>query len=138
VRSRCGGHATRETTPDLPADDAAWRGWRSWLAFAGVAVCVGLAGLALAETAVELSRKTGPSQTTIGAVFTAITTSLPELVTSIAAVRQGALTLAVGGIIGGNAFDVLFLAFADIAYPAARSTMRCWSATCSCWRFRSP
>ncbi|MGD8206556.1 MAG: hypothetical protein PVH47_00600 [Thiohalocapsa sp.] len=36
--------------------------------------------------------------------------------TSIAAARQGALTLAVGGIIGGNTFDVLFLAFSDIAY----------------------
>ena len=36
--------------------------------------------------------------------------------TSIAAVRQGALTLAVGDIIGGNSFDVLFIAFADFAY----------------------
>ncbi|MFW5739202.1 MAG: hypothetical protein ACOC1F_02430 [Myxococcota bacterium] len=32
------------------------------------------------------------------------------------AVRRGALTLAVGGIIGGNSFDVLFVAFADVAY----------------------
>jgi cation:H+ antiporter len=31
-------------------------------------------------------------------------------------VRRGALQLAVGGIIGGNTFDVLFLGFADIAY----------------------
>ena len=43
-------------------------------------------------------------------------TSLPELVTSVAAVRRGALTLAVGGIIGGNAFDTLFVAASDIAY----------------------
>ena len=43
-------------------------------------------------------------------------TSLPELVTSVAAVRRGALTLAVGGIIGGNAFDTIFVAFSDIAY----------------------
>ncbi len=108
--------ATRETRPDTPGDTSGWHGWRSWLTFILVALCVGLAGFALAETAVELSRKTGLSETTIGAVFTAVTTSLPELVTSIAAVRQGALTLAVGGIIGGNAFDVLFLAFSDIAY----------------------
>ena len=32
------------------------------------------------------------------------------------AVRRGALALAVGGILGGNAFDVLFMAFSDIAY----------------------
>jgi len=46
----------------------------------------------------------------------AIVTSLPELITSVAAVRQGALTLAVGGILGGNAFDTLFAAVADYAY----------------------
>ena len=34
----------------------------------------------------------------------------------MAAVRRGALTLAVGGIIGGNAFDTIFLAFSDVAY----------------------
>lgn len=32
------------------------------------------------------------------------------------AVRRGALTLAVGGIIGGNAFDTVFLAFSDVFY----------------------
>ncbi|MEA2117048.1 hypothetical protein [Halovibrio sp. HP20-50] len=43
-------------------------------------------------------------------------TSLPELVTTVAAVRRGALTLAVTGIIGGNAFDTLFAGAADVAY----------------------
>ena len=42
--------------------------------------------------------------------------SLPELITTLFAIKQGALTLAVGGILGGNAFDVMFVAFADIAY----------------------
>ncbi len=49
-------------------------------------------------------------------MFTAVSTSLPELVTTIAAVRQGALTLGVGGVIGGNCFDLLLLAFSDLAY----------------------
>ena len=48
--------------------------------------------------------------------MTATVTSLPELVTTITAIRRGALQLAVGGIIGGNTFDVLFLALSDIAY----------------------
>lgn len=52
----------------------------------------------------------------MGGFFTAVSTSLPELVTAVAAVRQGALTLAAGDIIGGNAFDTLFLAVADVAY----------------------
>ena len=36
--------------------------------------------------------------------------------TTIAAVRRGALQLAVGGIIGGNSFDTLFIAASDAAY----------------------
>ena len=42
--------------------------------------------------------------------------SIPELVVAITAVRLGALNLAVGDIIGGNAFDTLFVAASDIAY----------------------
>lgn len=108
--------STRETQDDEPEPAIEWKGWRTWLEFAGLAMIAAATGFVLAETGVELSAKSGLSETAVGAVFTAITTSLPELVTSIAAVRQGALTMAVGGIIGGNAFDVLFLAFSDIAY----------------------
>lgn len=52
----------------------------------------------------------------MGTLFTATSTSLPEAVIAIAAVRRGALTLAVGDILGGNSFDVLFLAFSDMLY----------------------
>jgi len=34
----------------------------------------------------------------------------------VAAVRRGALQLAIGGIIGGNMFDALFVATSDVAY----------------------
>ncbi|MDX1541002.1 MAG: sodium:calcium antiporter [Geminicoccaceae bacterium] len=109
---------TAETRHDVPDTDeeapenARW----VWLDLGFSALIAGSAGVVLAEAAVEISAKTGLSETAVGTFMTAVTTSLPELVTSIAAVRQGALTLAVGGIIGGNAFDVLFLAVADIAY----------------------
>lgn len=87
-----------------------------WLGFlALVPVAVG-AGFALSQVGVALASVTGLSQTAVGAVFTAVVTSLPELVTAVAAVRRGALQLAVSGIIGGNAFDVLFLALSDLAY----------------------
>jgi cation:H+ antiporter len=52
----------------------------------------------------------------MGALATAVVTSLPELVTTLAAVRRGALQLAVGGIIGGNTFDTLFLTISDVGY----------------------
>lgn len=41
--------------------------------------------------------------------------ALPELITTIAAVRAGALALAVSGIIDGICFDLLFIAYSDIA-----------------------
>ena len=64
-------------------------------------------------------------------LMTAVATSLPELVTTLAAVRRGAAQLAVGGIIGGNAFDVLFLSASDVAYRDGRSTRRSDRASCS-------
>lgn len=87
-----------------------------WGRFAVAGAIVGAAGWLVAVSGVVIAERTGLSDTIVGMAFTAVATSLPELVTAVAAVRQGALTLAVGGIIGGNTFDVLFLAFSDVAY----------------------
>lgn len=89
---------------------------RLLLMMALLAVVVGGGGYAVAITGIDIARQTGIGQGLVGALFTAVATSTPELVTTIAAVRRGAVTLAVGGILGGNSFDVLFLAFSDIAY----------------------
>jgi cation:H+ antiporter len=86
------------------------------LRFAVLAAAVGLAGWVIARASEGLSARLGHSETAVGAVFSAVSTSLPELVTCIAAVRQGALTLAVGDIIGGNVYDTLFVSLSDLAY----------------------
>ena len=90
--------------------------WRLWLRFLGYATVVALAGWALAQLAIPLGDKTGLSHGIVGGLFTAVSTSIPELVVAITAVRMGALNLAVGDIIGGNAFDTLFISASDIAY----------------------
>ncbi len=87
-----------------------------WASFAVAAIAVGVAGYFLAQSGVALADRTGLSETVLGGLFTAVATSFPELVTVIAAVRMGALTMAVSDIMGGNAFDVIFLAVADVAY----------------------
>ncbi|ANU08156.1 sodium:calcium antiporter [Paraurantiacibacter namhicola] len=84
--------------------------------FGGLLLVVGICGYVVGESGLELSGRLGISQGVVGALGTAVVTSLPELVTTIAAVRQGALQLAIGGIIGGNMFDALFLSASDIAY----------------------
>ncbi len=87
-----------------------------WLKFASYALVVAAAGWSLAQLAVPLAEQTGLSQGVVGGVFTAVATSIPELVVAVSAVRLGALNLALGDIVGGNAFDTLFIAASDAAY----------------------
>lgn len=105
---------TREDAPDEPAGGA-FASW-IWAQFAGAALVVLVAGIVIARSGAVIARETGISESVVGALFIAVATSLPELVTSVAAVRRGALTLAVAGVIGGNAFDTLFAAVADAVY----------------------
>ncbi|MDP3091694.1 MAG: hypothetical protein Q8N04_13515 [Nitrospira sp.] len=56
----------------------------------------------LAGSAKEIAEHSGISATFIGASLGGIATSLPELVTSIAAVRLGAFDLAVGNLFGST------------------------------------
>jgi cation:H+ antiporter len=108
---------TRETREDTPKNNGeSISRSRLFLTFGALAVTIGIAGWALEQSATVIAEDTGLGQALVGTLFTAVATSLPELVTTIAAVRSGALTLAVAGIIGGNAFDTLFAAFSDVAY----------------------
>jgi len=84
--------------------------------FALLSIFVAGAGYAIALSGITIADKSVLSESFVGTLFTAVATSFPELIVSLAAVRQRALTLAVGNIIGGNSFDVLFVAFSDIAY----------------------
>lgn len=110
---------TQETVFDV-ADEANThpdsRQWVNWLSFVLLGILVGGAGYGVAQTAIVIATQTGLSETVIGSLMTAVVTSLPELITTLSAVRHGALTMAVSGIIGGNTFDILFVAFADWAY----------------------
>lgn len=105
---------TRLDEPQEPEADETMAGL--WLRFLGLAAIVTAAGWVVARSGLSTSVVTGLSGTFVGTFFTSVATSLPELVTAIAAVRAGALTLAVGGIVGGNTFDVLFIAVADVVY----------------------
>lgn len=109
---------TEETRQDVPEEEEASASTQRklWLWFALLAVVVSVAGYGIAQSAMAIAERTGLSETVVGGILTAVTTASPELVTSIAAVRTGALTLAVGGIIGGNTFDIMIVSLADFAY----------------------
>lgn len=87
-----------------------------WTQFVICAAMVAAAGWVLAQTGMLITQQTGLTQGVVGGVFTAVSTSLPELVIAVAAVRMKSLTLAIGDIVGGNLFDTLFIAVSDFAY----------------------
>jgi cation:H+ antiporter len=110
-------HQTDVTQEDEEEQDTHGRSWLPELTvFLSLGLIVAVAGWMTAETGIVAIRRFGMSESLVGGLFTAVSSSLPELVTTIAAVRNGAYALAVGGIIGGNAFDTLFMAASDVAY----------------------
>lgn len=109
---------TADTLVDVPDEPLAdgQPVFASLAKLSGFGVVVGIAGWVIAETGVSIATQTGIREGLVGALMTSVATSTPELVTTVVAVRRGALTLAVAGIFGGNTFDVLFTAFSDIAF----------------------
>ena len=108
---------SRTGTPEQTSDrDGGTSMWRLLAVFLLLVVMMGTSGWVIAGVSVEAIGRFALSESLVGALATAVVTSLPELVTTLAAVRRGALQLAVGGIIGGNSFDVLFLTLSDFGY----------------------
>jgi cation:H+ antiporter len=74
------------------------------------------AALALPYFADHIAELTGLGKSFVGTFFLAISTSLPEIAVSIAAVRIGSIDLAVGNLLGSNLFNIMILALDDIFY----------------------
>jgi len=89
---------------------------RAMLGFSAAALGLLVAAPFLAGSASAIAEQSGVSSTFIGVSLVGITTSLPELVTALAAVRLGAFDLAVGNLFGSNAFNMAAFFFVDVAY----------------------
>ncbi len=77
-------------------------------------ILIGIVGLYfggqwVVNGAIELATLFGMSQSFIGLTIVAIGTSLPELVTSIIAVRRNNTDIAVGNAVGSNIFNLLWI-----------------------------
>jgi len=107
---------THQTVPDKPDLQHRGSSLSVWFSFIALAVVTCIAGWALMEAAKGIADQTGLSDTLVGGLFTALATSTPELVTTIAAIRYGALTLGVSNIFGTNCFNILVVAAADVSY----------------------
>jgi cation:H+ antiporter len=70
--------------------------------------------------AVEIARDLGVSDLIIGLTIVALGTSLPELASSVAAIRKGEDDIAVGNVIGSNLFNTLaVVGIAGAIHPVA-------------------
>jgi cation:H+ antiporter len=87
---------------------------RTVAVFALSAAAVVAFGIWLASVGDRLSAQTGLSRSFVGNLFLAVSTSLPEVAASMAAVRIGAIDMAIGNALGSNLFNILLLAVFDL------------------------
>src|SRR4030067_200476 len=80
------------------------------------AVFVVIAAIFLPKIGEGIAESTGLGQTFVGNIFIAISTSLPELVVCIAAVKIDAVDFAIGNLFGSNVFNIFILAIDDFLF----------------------
>lgn len=117
IDQRIALRAAREA--ELPAEKLhpQWSLRRSSAGFVAAASVILVVGPYLAKTAGEFARLTGLGESFVGTTLVALSTSLPELVATLAAVRIGAFDLAVGNVFGSNAFNMVLLLPLDAMHP---------------------
>lgn len=95
--------------PDVTLRQAAFR-------YLAAALAVLAAGSWLPFVGVELAQVMGWHKTFVGTLFVAAATSLPELVVTIAAIRIGAVDMAIANLLGSNLFNIAILAVDDAVF----------------------
>ncbi len=80
------------------------------------AVFVIAAGSFLPFIASDISDMMDWDQSFVGSFFVAAATSAPEVVVTIAALKLGAIDMAIANLLGSNLFDILILAVDDLFY----------------------
>ncbi len=99
--------------------------WKEYLLFAFLSVIIIISGRYLtivcdkmAVTPFSMNGKTFVlGSTFVGQLFLAITTSLPELIVSLSAVKIGKIDMAYANVFGSNIFNICILGIASFFYP---------------------
>ncbi len=74
----------------------------------------------MVSASAEISEATGLGTTFVGSTLVAAVTSLPEMVTTLAALRLKAYDMAVGNLFGSNLFNMFALGLTDVFYTPGR------------------
>jgi cation:H+ antiporter len=89
---------------------------RAVIRYSAAAIVIVAAGIWLPFVGVQLSTVMGWHNTFVGTLFIAAATSLPELAVTVAALRIGALDMAMGNLLGSNLFNIAILAVDDLFF----------------------
>ena len=84
--------------------------------YCAAAAVIVVAGSFLPFIGDEISRQMNWHHSFVGTLFIAFATSLPEIVVTVAALRLGALDMAIANLFGSNLFNILILALDDLLY----------------------
>jgi cation:H+ antiporter len=88
---------------------------KAYIIFVVNAAAIIVLGVWLSIIGDRLATTTGLSRSFVGNLFLATATSLPEIAASLAAIRLGAIDLAIGNVLGSNLFNILLFSIYDLA-----------------------
>ncbi len=89
---------------------------KSWLLFAIYASIIIGAGFWLASLGKEMVDLKGWDEMYFGTIIIGLTTSLPEIVVTIAAVSMGSVNMGIANILGSNLFDMAIVPLIDAVF----------------------
>ncbi|HOE35204.1 MAG: sodium:calcium antiporter [Chloroflexi bacterium] len=95
-----------------------------WVEFLISAAVITIASMQLAKYGDVIGLRTKLGGAFAGTLLLASATSLPELITTISAVRSGIPQLAAGNLFGSNMFNILLLAVLDLYHYRRRITRK--------------
>ncbi len=104
--------------PDIPPGTPSL--WVGLLGFSLAVVALIVVTPWMVRASAEIAELTGLGTTFVGTTLVAIVTSLPELVTTIAAIKLGADDMAIGNLFGSNLFNMFALGLTDLFYAQGR------------------
>ncbi|MBE0695925.1 MAG: sodium:calcium antiporter [Anaerolineaceae bacterium] len=93
------------------------RGILGFLAAAGVLAVI---TPVMVRSSVSIAEVTGLGASFVGTTLVALVTSLPEMVTTLAALKLGADDMAIGNLFGSNLFNMFALGLTDVFFVQGR------------------
>lgn len=106
--------ATSSTPVEIPEGIPSLR--KGVIGFSIAALALILITPLMVRSSIGIAEVTGLGTTFVGTTLVALVTSLPELVTTVAALRLGADDMAIGNLFGSNLFNMFALALTDFFY----------------------